>query len=183
MLIQIEEMEWKEGEFDMKDKMISFANKENSSIMQILIEHSELLVIYLCQLAFCKLHSCSSAWILFSIPLLSTSARTWKCPHGDHTELPYRRCHRRHHIACLAGRGILHTSGCILGVSPIMEVKMDMHLYSQVRDVDGLEKGLAGLGVICNLSSNAVWGLALVLLSSLKTPLDKRLSLSLCYSD
>lgn len=61
MLIQIEEMEWKEGEFDMKDKGISFAKKIVSTIIQIWIEHSELLVIYLCQLAFGMLHSRSSA--------------------------------------------------------------------------------------------------------------------------
>lgn len=30
MLTQIEETEWKEGDFDIRGKVISFANKENT---------------------------------------------------------------------------------------------------------------------------------------------------------
>ena len=145
--------------------------------------HSELPVIYLFshQPACANIHFCSISWIPFLIPLLSTSARTWKCPHGGHTELPCPQCHRRHHIACPAGRGSLHTSGCILGVSPIVEIKTGAHLYSQVRDVDGFETGLAGLGVTCKLSSNILWGCALVLIFS-ETTLGNTLPFSLCQS-
>lgn len=123
--------------------------------------------------SLCKLHSCSISWMPSFVPLLSTSARTWRCPHGGHTEWLYPQCRRRRHTACLAGRGTLHTSGCILGGYPVMEIKTGVHLYSQGRGVDGFETGQAGLRVTYNLSSNVSWGRALVLMSFSKTTLGK----------
>lgn len=77
--------------------------------------------------SLCKWRFCSISRTPSFIPLLSTSARTWRCPHGGHTEWPCPQCRRRHHTACPAGRGTPHTSGCILAGYPVMETERGMH--------------------------------------------------------
>lgn len=94
------------------------------------------------------------------IPWLSTSARTWRCPRGGRTESPCPRCHRRHHTACPAGRGSLHTSGCILGVYPIMEIKTQATAFA------GQRFGCKDLGT----TPPFFWGLAWIRMSFKATP-------------
>ena len=135
MLIQIE-TEWKEREFDIRDKVISFTSKENTvnSIISILITHIMNYLWYsfasLLPASLCTLHFCSICWRPLFIPLLSTSARTWRCLRGGRTEWPCPQCHRRHHTACPAGRGIPHTSGCILGGYPAMKINTWKSVFS-----------------------------------------------------
>lgn len=43
MLIQTEETKWKEGEFEIRDKVISFADQENSVNSTVLILITQIL--------------------------------------------------------------------------------------------------------------------------------------------